>query len=92
MVHAIVAKIETDPELRGLEHAKRVCQRWVERGNVPAREWLAILARPWQEVRSILLDESDEGQRLRQSDPFCEILTREQRWKIYREAQADDAE
>jgi hypothetical protein len=36
-------------------------------------------------VRAVLLDESDEGQRLRQSDPFCGILTPEERWKIYRE-------
>lgn len=92
MVRAIVAKIDADPDLRGLEHAKSVCRRWVERGNVPAREWLGILARPWEEVRSLLLEESDEGQRLRQSDPFCGILTRQERWAIYREAQADDAE
>ena len=92
MVREIVAKIEADPERRGFERAKDVCRRWVERGNVPAREWLAILARPWDEVRAVLLDESDEGQRLRQSDPFCGILTPQERWKIYREAQADDAE
>jgi hypothetical protein len=39
---------------------------------------------PWEEVRRILLEESDEGQRLRQTDPFCGILTPAERWEIYR--------
>ena len=92
MVRKIVANIDADPERRGLEHAKSVCERWVAQGNVPAREWMSILMRPWEEVRRVLLDDSDEGQRLRQSDPFCGILTPEERWTIYREAGADDAE
>ena len=37
-------------------------------------------------MRAILLDESDEGQRLRQTDLFCGILTPAERWQIYREA------
>ena len=44
---------------------------------------MSILQRPWEEVRTLLLDESDEGQRLRQTDPFCGILTPEERWQIY---------
>jgi hypothetical protein len=90
MVRKIVASIDADPERRGLEHAKRVCEKWVARGNVPAREWMSILTRPWEEVRRVLLDDSDDGQRLRQSDPFCGILTPQERWTIYREARADD--
>jgi hypothetical protein len=86
MVRRIVAKIDGDPERRGLAHAKRVCERWVSQGIVSAREWLTILDKPWEEVREILLDESDEGQRLRQTDPFCGILTPTERWQIYREA------
>ncbi|MGK2859913.1 MAG: hypothetical protein ACSLFQ_22175 [Thermoanaerobaculia bacterium] len=85
MVRAIVAKIDADPERKGLEHAREVCRNWVKAGNRPAMEWSAIIARPWEEIRAILLDESDEGQRLRQSDPFCGILSPEERWKIYRE-------
>ena len=86
MVRRIVAKIDADPEHRGLEHAKRVCDRWVAQGIVSAREWQALLQQPWEQVRAILLDESDEGQRLRQTDPFCGILTRQERWEIYRKA------
>lgn len=85
MVRRIVAKIDADPERRGFAHAKSVCARWVAQGILSAREWLALLDRPWEEVRAILLDESDEGQRLRQTDPFCGILTPQERWEIYRE-------
>lgn len=86
MVRRIVAKIDADPERRGLQHAKQVCERWIAQGIVSAREWLPLLEKPWEEVRAILLDESDEGQRLRQTDPFCGILSPEERWAIYREA------
>ena len=91
MARRIVAKIDADPRREGLERAKRVCARWVERGNVPAREWLEILRRPWSEVRQILLDDSEESRRLRQNDPFCGILTPVERWEIYREAQRREA-
>jgi len=91
MARQIVAKIDADPRREGLEHAKRVCTRWVERGNVPAREWIAILQRPWAEIRRILLDDSEESQRLRQNDPFCGILSPAERWEIYREAQRREA-
>jgi hypothetical protein len=91
MARQIVAKIDADPQREGLEHAKRVCARWVERGNVPAREWIAILQRPWPDIRGILLEDSEESRRLRQNDPFCGILTPAERWEIYREAQRREA-
>jgi len=40
---------------------------------------------------NILLDESEEGTRLRQIDPFCGILTPKERWEIYREAARSEA-
>jgi len=52
---------------------------------------MPILQRPWPEIRSIRLDDSEEGTRLRQSDPFCGILTAAERWEIYREAARDEA-
>ena len=85
MVKATVARIDADPERKGLEHARKVCASWVAVGNRPAMEWAQIIAGPWEEIRNVLLDESDEGQRLRQSDPFCGILTPAERWAIYRE-------
>ena len=85
MVRRIVEKIDADPERRGLAHAKLVCERWAAQGIRSAREWQTLLEKPWDEVRAILLDGSDEGQRLRQTDPFCGILTPQERWEIYRE-------
>jgi hypothetical protein len=91
MARRIVAKIDGDAGREGLAHARKVCARWVEQGNVPAKEWMIILQRPWPEIRSILLDDSEEGRRLRQSDPFCGILTPAEPWEIYREAARNEA-
>jgi hypothetical protein len=91
MVRRIVEKIDEDPTRAGLEHAREVCARWVARGNRSAVEWMTILQRPWTEIRSVLLDESEEGKRLRQTDPFCGILTPVERWEIYREAARNEA-
>lgn len=85
MARAIVARIDSDPERHGLERARRVLDRWMERRRSRAlEEWRGILQRPWEEIRAVLLDPSEEGCRLRQSDPFCGILTSEERWEIYR--------
>ena len=82
---AIVEKIDQDPERRGLEKARTNCRRWYHTRAAPAvREWLEILDRPWEEIRALLLEDSEEGRRLRQSDPFCGILTPRERWAIYR--------
>ncbi len=87
MARAIVDTIDRDPTRAGLARAKATCRRWVEQRPLPAfREWLHILERPWEDVRGLLLDESELGRRLRQSDPFCGILTPQERWEIYRAA------
>lgn len=86
MAQAIVAKIDRDPAKAGLAKARDICRRWQRERPRPAiQEWLEILDHPWEQVRAVLLDESEEGQRLRQSDPFCGVLTPEERWEIYRE-------
>jgi len=86
MARAIVAKIDRDPARAGLSKARATCLRWLRDRPVPAvREWLEILDRPWEQVRQVLVDESEEGQRLRQSDPFSGILTPQERWEIYRQ-------
>ena len=75
MAKAIVARIDADPSRAGLAKARATCERWFRQRPLPAiREWLKILGRPWKEIRAVLLDDSEEGQRLRQSDPFCGIL------------------
>lgn len=85
LARAIVSRIDADPGRAGLDKARATCRRWLEERPLPVlREWLEILDRPWEEIRAVLLDPSEEGRRLRQSDPFCGILTPGERWAIYR--------
>jgi len=85
MAKAVVERIDRDPERAGLKKAKSTCQRWFQSEPAAAiGEWLAILDLPWEKIRLVLLDESEEGQRLRQSAPFAGVLTPQERWNIYR--------
>jgi hypothetical protein len=85
MAQAIVKKIDEDPS--GLARATEVCARWRVQNPGPAvEEWWQLLQQPWAEIRGILLDPGEEGCRLRQSDPFVGILTREERWAMYRDS------
>ncbi|MGA2175198.1 MAG: hypothetical protein ABSH38_09480 [Verrucomicrobiota bacterium] len=85
MAKAIVEKIDRDPARAGVGKAKATCQRWYREHPGPALgEWLHILERSWEEIRRVLLEESEEGKRLRQSGPFCGVLTPQERWAIYR--------
>ena len=47
-------------------------------------EWGRILELEWEAIRPLLLDPGEEGRRLRQSSPFCGILSPRERWEIYR--------
>jgi hypothetical protein len=86
MARAIVAKIDEDPARAGLAKARSVCERWHRtRPSAANQEWMEILKSPWEDIREVLLDESEEGKRRRQSDPFCGILTPQERWAIYRQ-------
>ena len=48
--------------------------------RAPMRKLLA--EKPWSELRAMLVEESDEGQRLRSSHPFIGILTEEERESV----------
>jgi len=85
LARSIVAIIDADPERNGVQKARVNCGRWL--GYLPTptlREWQAILAQDWPTIRAVLLDEGQEGRRLRQSSPFCGILSTRARWEIYR--------
>ena len=85
LARAIVAKIDGDPARTGLIKARSTCERWLRARPLPAiREWQEILKLSWEQIRAVLLDKSEAGQRLRQSDPFCGVLTPHERWEIYR--------
>jgi len=82
---SIVARIDADPERKGLQKARVNCERWLAEHPTPVlREWQTLLAHDWPTIRVLLLDEGQEGRRLRQSSPFCGILSIQERWEIYR--------
>ena len=90
MARAVVARIDADPETAGLTRARQTCRRWAAKRLTPSvAEWLQLLEKPWAEVRLVLLSETEEGCRLRQSSPFCGVLPARERWQIYREFQSD---
>ena len=85
----IVARIDADPTRAGVDRAQATARRWQERS--PSRvvhEWLGLLNLPWEELRLLLLDEGDEGQRLRSSSPFCGILSQPERLDLFRQFRA----
>lgn len=86
MMEAVAKKIDDDPEKAGLKKAREVCDRWAEMHDNPyIYKWREILRKPWEEIKNILLDDSEEAQAMRQCNPFCGILTPKERWRIYRE-------
>ena len=77
----VVAKIDAQPEL--VEVGVQNLERWIrqagDRPNQCNVEWLNLIrTKPWGELRNILLEESDEGQRIRSSQPFAGLLTDEE--------------
>ena len=76
----VVAKIDADPSL--IDIAFENLERWMtlrpRRPNGCNVEWMEILrTKRWHEVRELLLEESDEGQRLRSSSPFAGVTNEE---------------
>ena len=85
MARLIVENTDADPGL--LEVAHENLQRWSRVGGraLPQcrKEWTALLKRPWGQIRGILLDESDEGQRLRSAHPFARLVSEKERRRIH---------
>lgn len=91
LARAVVDRIDTDRRYTGLDKARSLCHQWRAKSNNPTlEEWEFILQKPWPEVRRVLLDESETGCRLRQSNPFCGILSPRERWAVYREFKAHE--
>ena len=83
MAKIIVKRIDADPTL--IEVAHRYLANEEKRYGTlcqASQEWKQILTRPWPEIRKRLLEESDEGQRLRSSKLFAGIVTEEERLEI----------
>lgn len=85
LARAVADAIDRDPNKAGLARARSTCKRWQLQAPSPAgAEWGRILELEWEAIRHFLLDPGEEGRRLRQSNPFCGVLTPRERWEIYR--------
>ena len=82
---AAVRRIREDP--RALRQARSTLERWIDRygGNPPKAlaEWSRILELPPERIEEIVLDRSEEGDRMRKSSPLSTLVTREERRRIY---------
>jgi hypothetical protein len=78
LVEACVTEIDLNPKL--LEQARIQVGRYSHK--LLRKEWEMLLGLPWPELRRILLEESDEGDRIRQSVPFGGFLSDELRTHI----------
>ncbi len=86
MARAIADKLEAGDLMAGLERARMVNHRWCRQSPMRLhRDWSEILQRDWPFIRAVLLDPSERGAQLRQNNPFCGILTPQERWAFYRE-------
>jgi len=80
LARAVAARIDADPRRVGLDLARDNCTRWLRRSpSAAVEEWRGILEGGWETARKALLDESETGARLRQSSPFCGILSPKER-------------
>jgi hypothetical protein len=62
LARLIAQRIDADRSRQGLERARQVCTRWLAQGDRAAvREWAGIMAGPWEQIRSVLLEESPRG-------------------------------
>jgi len=88
---AIVQKLLVQPAL--LHRAKDNLQRWIQQRQptVPQvlLEWQEILDTwPFERIIELLTSSEQEPRRLRQSSPFCGILSEEERTAIFQEYEA----
>lgn len=85
----IAAKLRSEPAL--VEKACANLARWLEtssrRVSPDLTEWQRALSGPFDELLALLEATDGRATRLRQSSPFCGILTTEERTGIIREFQ-----
>lgn len=89
----VAEKLQRRPEL--LEKARANLARWLEDGSARSRpglvEWQRILDGPLEDVLAQLAATDERATRLRQSSPFCGIMTEDERLGIIREFQARES-
>ena len=92
LANAIAQRITEDPGL--ISRTAASLRQRLERASPGEQhelgEWLALLEnRATHQIVSLLLDPSESGTRLRQSLPFLDVLTKEERDKITEKASDD---
>ncbi|MBI5383412.1 MAG: hypothetical protein HZA90_01855 [Verrucomicrobia bacterium] len=93
MCRLIADKLRHDPTLvrvalRNLERWKQTLQPWPR----ALSEWEEILERhPLEEVLRVLTEESEEGARRRQNQPFAGVLTQRERMEFLQQYDAPRA-
>lgn len=84
MDRLIAEKIRKDPLL--VNKAREILARWMTQADpsvLPVfEEWKTILDGSLPEILDVLQGEDERSTRLRQSSPFCGILSREERTRI----------
>ena len=79
----IAQRVSENPAL--LDAARANLRRWVGRdgGRLYWTEWENMLKGSLDDLLAFMVSPSEKARRLRQSSPFCGILTPRERWKIY---------
>jgi hypothetical protein len=79
----IAQRVSENPAL--LDMARANLRRWVGRDGERLywTEWEKLLEDPVEEILAFMVSSTERARRLRQSSPFCGILTPRERWKIY---------
>jgi hypothetical protein len=83
----IAAKLRADPSL--IDKARRNLSRWMQTADASThpilRQWQMLLDGPMALLLSTLESPEEHAAQLRQSSPFCGILSREERTRIIQE-------
>ena len=85
----IAAKLRSQPSL--VEKARGNLARWLETCSAGAKpallEWQRLLSGSFDELLALMQATDERATRLRQSSPFCGILSESERLSIIREFQ-----
>src|ERR671925_196873 len=84
----IADKLQSQPDL--LQRAMQTLERWIDQRQPDPPpvllEWREILRhRSHEDILDLLRSDREEARRLRQSSPFCGILSGEERMDVLRE-------
>lgn len=84
MDRLVAAKVRADPAL--VDRARDILERWLVSASPRTRpallEWRALLDGGLDSILPVLEGDDERCTRLRQSSPFCGILTRGERTRI----------